>query len=61
MLSVPEILMRAERCEEKADKAINRYMAYALRDATQQWRALAVQIDLLERDPAYQRLRARTE
>ena len=61
MLSVTEMLMRAEQCEEKADKAVNRCTAYALRDAARQWRDLAVQIDLLERDPAYRRLSARIE
>ena len=58
MLTVTEMLMRAEQCEKKADKAVHRYVAYALRDTAEQWRAMAVQMDLLERDPAFQRLRA---
>ena len=30
-------------------------------EAAQHWRTMAVQVDLLERDPSYRMLRARTE
>jgi hypothetical protein len=61
MLTAIDMLMRAERCEEMADRAISRYTVHALRGAAEQWRNIAVQMDLLEREPAYQRLRARDE
>ena len=35
-----------------------RHVSYDLRDAAYQWRTLAVRLDLLQRDPTYQRLRA---
>ena len=61
MARIKDMLIRAERCEEMADKVKERDTAYALRDAAQHWRSMAVQMDLLEREPSYRMLRDRTD
>jgi hypothetical protein len=56
-----EMLKQAEACDAMADKAIYPNVAYALRVAANQWRDLAVQMDLLERAQSYRMIRARAE
>jgi hypothetical protein len=61
MLRVQDMLARAEQCEMLANKTNDLPTVYALQEAAQHWRMMAVQADLLEREPSYRMLRARTE
>lgn len=61
MAHVDQMLAQAEWCEERAERARNPSVAWTLLEAAQHWRKMAVQIELLEREPFYQRLRDRSE
>jgi len=55
------MLARAEQCERLANKTNDLPTVHALQEAAQHWRTMSVQVDLLEREPSYRMLRARTE
>jgi len=49
------MLERADGCEKLADLTRDNVVAHSLREAARQWRAMAVQQDLLKREPTYRR------
>jgi hypothetical protein len=59
MLTFSEMLARADICDDQADRVSDPIVEWMLRGAAQRWRTIAVQMDLLEREPLYRRLRAR--
>jgi hypothetical protein len=61
MMHSREMLERAELCEYQAEQARNRNTVWALLEAAQRWRTMALHMDMLEREPTYRMLRAREE
>ena len=61
MMRPDQMLERANGCEKLADLTGDRVVAHSLREAARQWRAMAVQQDLLEREPVYRRIRNRSD
>lgn len=59
MLTVQEMTAKAEQCDNIADKAIDRLLAYTWRQLTYQWRDMADQFDRLEHSDAYRMIRDR--
>ncbi len=51
------MLAKAERCEELVNDASDRGVRFTLRELAQQWRDMALQLHLLERDPTYRTIR----
>ena len=52
-MKIEEMLAKAAKCEEMADKVPDEVCAFFLRQAAQQWTDMAVQVALLEREPTY--------
>ena len=61
VMQIEDMLTRADRCEDLADRTHSRFTSYSLREAAQQWRTMAVQMYLLEREPSYRMIRSGTE
>ncbi|MGY4366111.1 hypothetical protein ACVW1A_002176 [Bradyrhizobium sp. LB1.3] len=60
-MKASEMLTRSDACDAMADTATDPNVVFALREAANQWRALAKQMDLLERTQAYRMIRSSTE
>jgi hypothetical protein len=61
MMNINDMLQQAGECEERADRARDPTTAYALLEAAQHWRTIAVHMSLLERERAYRMVRVRKE
>lgn len=59
MLHPEEMLAKASRCEEMAERAGGQAMRQFLREAAQHWRAMAALLGLLEREAVYRIIRHR--
>ncbi|MGJ4942391.1 hypothetical protein ACQR1W_17580 [Bradyrhizobium sp. HKCCYLS1011] len=56
MLGAKEMLAKAEQCEDAADR-VDPICARFYRNAAQQWRDMAAQLELLEREQVYRIIR----
>ena len=59
MSRADEMRAKAERCEQMADRAVDRLTAYTLWELTKQWRDMADQIERLERYPVHHMIQNR--
>lgn len=58
MLRPKEMLLKAQECEKKAARA-SQMNAWFFRDVARQWREMAAQMELLEREQIYRIIRDR--
>ena len=61
MLSAKEMTAKADQCDDMADKAHDRLIAYTFRQLADQWRDMADQLDRLEHSPVYRMIRDRRD
>jgi hypothetical protein len=60
MLRAEHMLAKARQCEDAADMA-GQTCAVFYREAAKQWRDMAAQMELLEREPIYRIIRDRED
>jgi hypothetical protein len=61
MLRADEMLVKARICEDMAEKSTDLTIVHALREAARHWRAMAIQLNLLEQHQAYRIIRDRKD
>jgi hypothetical protein len=59
MMRASELTATAKQCEQRADKTTDAVVARFLRQRARHLREIAVEVDLLERDPLYRTIRDR--
>ena len=59
MMRANELTATAEQCEQRADRTTDALVARFLRQRARHLREIAVEVDLLERDPLYRTIHDR--
>jgi hypothetical protein len=61
MIRPEELATRAEQLSKLADQAVDASYARSLRQRAREWRAMAAEISVLQRDPFYQLIHDRID